>query len=130
MKHPIFLQLSDIVYIHQRETSLANHSKEIRDFEGLKACVDAPKASFEGKFLMDIFEMAATYISSICIRHPFLDGNKRTAALSALIFLDLNGYNFEETYSEELADQILDFLNKKIDKNKLAHYFKKNSKRK
>ena len=130
MNAPIYLELADIIYIHQRETTLANHSKEIRDLESLKACVDAPKASFEGKYLMNIFEMAATYISSICIRHPFLDGNKRTAALSALIFLELNGYDFKESYPEELADQILDFLNKKIDKNKLAFYINKNSNKK
>ena len=74
--------------------------------------------------------MTATYISSICIRHPFLDGNKRTSALSALIFLELNGYDFNESYSEELADQILDSLNKKIDKNKLTSYFKEHSRKK
>ena len=127
MKQPIFLQLPDIIYVHQRETAYANHSQEIRDLDALKACVDAPKATFEGRYLMNIFDMAATYISSICIRHPFLDGNKRTAALCALIFLDLNGFNFEESYPEELADKILDFLNKKIDKHNLALYFQKNS---
>jgi death-on-curing protein len=58
---------------------------------------------------MDIFEMAATYLNSIAINHPFMDGNKRTALASSLTFLFMNGYEIEESYDEELADKTLDF---------------------
>jgi death-on-curing protein len=39
---------------------------------------------------MDIFEMAATYLNSLAMDHPFLDGNKRTALASCLTFLYIN----------------------------------------
>ncbi len=113
MKEPIFLKLNDIIYIHRQETEYAGHSDRIRDFDALKAPIDVPKVTYQGKFLMSIFEMSATYISSICVRHPFLDGNKRTAALSAIIFPEVNGYDFEGKYPEELADKILDYVSKK-----------------
>ena len=35
--------------------------------------------------------MAAAYLFHIAQNHAFHDGNKRTAALAALIFLDVNG---------------------------------------
>jgi death-on-curing protein len=38
-----------------------------------------------------LFEMAAAYLFHISQNHPFLDGNKRTAMISALAFLRLNG---------------------------------------
>jgi death-on-curing protein len=79
---------------------------------------------------MDIFEMSATYINSICFNHPFVDGNKRVAAICALAFLDINGFNFKEKYDEELADKILHLVNKKITKNDLAKYFKENCRKK
>lgn len=35
--------------------------------------------------------MAAAYLFHIAANHPFLDGNKRAAAMSTLLFLDANG---------------------------------------
>ena len=47
---------------------------------------------------MNLFEMAATYVESVCIHHPFLDGNKRTGTACAVTFLYLNGYELHEKY--------------------------------
>ena len=35
--------------------------------------------------------MAAAYLFYLCSNHPFVDGNKRTALASCLVFLDANG---------------------------------------
>ena len=35
--------------------------------------------------------MAGAYLFHVVQNHPFLDGNKRTGAAAALIFLDING---------------------------------------
>jgi len=43
----------------------------------------------------DIFEMAAAYLLHICANHPYVDGNKRTAAEAADVFLYANGYDLE-----------------------------------
>ena len=40
----------------------------------------------------DIFEVAALYGSAIARGHVFNDGNKRTAFVSMVAFLELNGY--------------------------------------
>lgn len=49
----------------------------------------------------DLFDLAAAYAFGIAKNHPFLDGNKRTAFITAYIFLGLNG--FELSASEATA---------------------------
>jgi len=43
----------------------------------------------------DIFRLAAAYCSGIVKNHPFVDGNKRTGILSAVVFLGLNDVQIE-----------------------------------
>ncbi len=39
----------------------------------------------------DLFRLAAAYCAGVVKNHPFVDGNKRTGILSAVVFLGLNG---------------------------------------
>src|SRR4051812_2649771 len=123
----LFLTLEDVLYIQSQEAALTNSPTIIRSRDGLESAIAAPQASFEGSYLMDIFEMASTYVVSIAINHPFIDGNKRAAAASALVFLKMNGFDLNESSDEELADKLLSFLSKEISKEDLTEYFKKNS---
>jgi death-on-curing protein len=125
--NPRFLTIDEVLYFHQQEILYSGGSLKLRDRGALEAAIEAPKVSFDGQFLMDIFEMAATYANSLCFNHPFFDGNKRTAVLSSLSFLFFNGYEYSENYDEELADTILALVTHKISKNDLAAYFKKQS---
>ena len=43
----------------------------------------------------DVFRLAAAYCTGVVKNHPFVDGNKRTGALSAVVFLALNGIDVE-----------------------------------
>jgi len=57
----------------------------------LESAVAAPQASFGGKPLIkDGVEIAAAYLYYLCRNHPFVDGNKRTALASSLVFLEAN----------------------------------------
>jgi death-on-curing protein len=127
MAYPFFLTVDDILFIHQQEIQISSGEPNIREQEGLKACVDAPKASFGGEFLYDIFVMAASYVTCLTMRHPFVDGNKRTALASALSFLYLNGFTIEESYDEELADVVLKFLTKELSKEDIIEHFRSKS---
>lgn len=127
MASTVFLSKDDVIWIHQREIETAGGSLEIRDSSGLDACVDSPKTSFEGELLYDVFEMAASYIVCITMRHPFLDGNKRTALACALTFLYINGITIHESYKTELADLVLAFLENQRDKEQIVTHFRVNS---
>ena len=63
----------------------------VRDENLLPSAVLTPQSSFGGKSpYTDIIEVAAAYLFYICKNHPFLDGNKRTAMMAAIVFLRLN----------------------------------------
>ena len=47
--------------------------------------------------------MAAAYMAGIARNHPGVDGNKQTAFVVGVLFLEINGYRF--TASEEDATQ-------------------------
>jgi death-on-curing protein len=125
---PRFLTISEVIEIHDREIEAAGGLCGIRDIKALESALGAPQASSGGQFLLDIFEMAATYINSIALNHPFLDGNKRTAVATSLTFLFINGFEIDEKYDFELADKTLDLVTRKITKSDLARHLKSRSK--
>lgn len=92
MKEILFLTLAEIVEIHNDQIRRYGGAHGVRDINLLCSAAAMPTATFAGNFLHnDIYEMAAAYAFHICQNHPFIDGNKRTALASALVFLELNG---------------------------------------
>ena len=64
----------------------------VRDENLLASAVLTPQSSFGGKSpYTDLVEVAAAYLFYLCGNHPFIDGNKRTAMMAAIVFLRLNG---------------------------------------
>jgi death-on-curing protein len=79
-----------------------------------------PRASFGGQFVHgSLFEMAAAYAFHIAENQPFLDGNERTAVLSAVVFLELNGFIVEEPPSC-LYGAMIDIAERRLDKAGMA----------
>jgi death on curing protein len=124
---PYFISLEEALFFHAEELKCAGGAEGLRDPEGLKAAIAAPQAAFGDSYLMDLFQMAASYVESICARHPFVDGNKRAGAACALTFLFLNGYEIDEQYDEELADRVLDLVTHRIGRQGLADYLRDRS---
>ena len=116
--------MEDILYIHRREIERSGGAPGLRIPDAVEAAAAAPRATHEGTYLLDIFNMAAAYVVAIAIRHPFVDGNKRAAAGSALMFLHLNGDEITERHPEELADTVLALLSKDIDREGLGDWFR------
>ena len=74
------------------------------------------KASFGGESLYpDIYEMAAVYLIHMVKNHPFVDGNKRTGAVSALVFLATNGI-LVKSGQREFEKLVLSVADNKADK--------------
>lgn len=48
----------------------------------------------------DLFSKAAILFYLLVKNHPFVDGNKRTAALTLIEFLERNGYTLNATNDE------------------------------
>jgi len=59
----------------------------------LSSALGEPKQTFNMEDLYpDIFSKAAVLMRSLIMNHPFIDGNKRTATMATIVFLEQNGY--------------------------------------
>ena len=120
-----FLTVEDIMIIHKDQVNLYGGSSEIRDRGLLDSAVNAVQASFDGEYLhKDIHERASAYIYYISQNHPFMDGNKRAALASGLVFLDMNGIETEDP-SEELYEMMIEVSTGKITKEKICEVLKR-----
>ena len=120
-----FLSLAEVLEIHGDQLTRYGGRSGIRDIELLKSALGSPLATFGGEFLhTDIYEMAAAYLYHIVMNHPFIDGNKRTGAVSAIIFLIMNEYEFNAP-EEELFDTVLELAKGRLSKAEISIFFQK-----
>ena len=71
----------------------------------------------------DAAALAAAYAFGIARNHPFVDGNKRTAAVVAETFLVLNGYALNAT-DAELVVAVLALAAGELSEEELADWFR------
>ena len=92
MADPVFLTLAEVIEVHVDQIRRYGGPAGLRDLGLLQSALAQPQASFAGQWLHnDLYAMAGAYAYHLCQNHPFIDGNKRTALASALVFLELNG---------------------------------------
>lgn len=130
MKHSLlFLSFAEAVEINQYQICHFGGAPGIRDVDLLRSALAVPSATFDGRFLhADLAEMAAAYLFHITENHSFVDGNKRTGTMAAIIFLDLNGYDFDAP-DDELTETVISTASGKMTKAELASFFRKHSHR-
>ncbi|MFF3504877.1 type II toxin-antitoxin system death-on-curing family toxin [Streptomyces sp. NPDC003247] len=64
----------------------------VRDLGLLSSAVHRPRSQMFGvEAYTDLFEKAAALLQSLAVNHPLVDGNKRMAWMSTVVFLDFNG---------------------------------------
>lgn len=102
-----FLSLSNVLHIHANTLAEEGGTPGVRDEALLASAVGMPQASFGGEYLhTDLAAMAAAYLFHICGHHAFVDGNKRTAALSAILFLAFNGVPEERLPGQDALEEV------------------------
>jgi death-on-curing protein len=80
-----------VLRIHQDTLEHEGGIPGIRDMGLLESAVATPRQKLFGVVLHpDLASKAAAYLYHIARNHPFLDGNKRAAAMAALVFLHVN----------------------------------------
>ena len=87
-----FLTVEQVLNLHATALERSGGLAGLRDRGLLEAAIAMPMAQFSGEFVHpDLAAMAAAYLFHITQAHAFVDGNKRTACLATLVFLDANG---------------------------------------
>lgn len=118
-----FISVEKTLQIHDILIESYGGSKGVRDHGLLLSALEMPKAAFGGEDLHPtLFDKAAAYLYHVAKNHPFIDGNKRTAAALALTFLEINGvrYSIDMVEYEEL---VVGTAEGKVSKQMIARFF-------
>lgn len=90
MREPLWVPLRAVLTFHDRQISRHGGAPGLRDIALLEAACGRPvnRAAYGEN---DLHVLGAAYAFGICKAHAFIDGNKRTAFVTTLTFLRLNG---------------------------------------
>jgi death-on-curing protein len=117
---PLFLDVDDILEIHEAQLEIYGGSAGLRDRGLLDSAVAQPQTSFGGEFAHDgLFAMAAAYLFHIVRNHAFVDGNKRAGMLAAVVFLDVNGISIAHP-SDALYELTMGVAEGRVEKAAIA----------
>ena len=95
IKHPT---IEAVIAIHSEVLAAHGGSPGMRSRELLESAIAAPQATMMGSPLIsDPIEIAAAYFFYLCSNHAFVDGNKRVALATCLVFLSENGLLKDES---------------------------------
>jgi death-on-curing protein len=120
-----FITLDEAIIFHNMLIDIFGGMHGTRDLGLLNSALNQPHISFEGKpFYADYASIAAVYMFHVVKNHPFIDGNKRTGALLALVFLRYNNCAFQLTLTD-LYDLALKVAASDITKDDLIITLKK-----
>jgi death-on-curing protein len=104
----IWIEKSLVVALHDRQVAEHGGSGGLRDETLLQSALARPQQLYAyGDPLPDLADLAASLAYGLARNHPFVDGNKRTSAVSCETFIVLNGATLEaddlELFSVYLA---------------------------
>ena len=124
---PVFLGLDEVLEIHGDQIERYGGSAGVRDMGLLQAALAMPEAGSRGRYFhVDLFEMAAAYLFHLVKDHPFVDGNKRVALASALVFLEMNRVEVSAT-NEALVSIVLGAVEGTRSKAAIAEFMRKHA---
>jgi death-on-curing protein len=94
VSEPIWLDTSIVLDVHAEQLALFGGADGVRDLGLLESALGRPLNKFAyGE--TGLAALAAPYAFGIARNHPFVDGNKRAAFASIIVFLGLNGVDFD-----------------------------------
>lgn len=92
----IWLEKALVLVMHDRQLAEHGGSAGVRDATLLESALARPQQLFAyGDPAPDLAELAASLTFGLARNHPFVDGNKRTAAAACETFLELNQVTLE-----------------------------------
>ncbi len=94
MSEPQWLDIDIVLDFHVEQLALFGGADGIRDRGLLESALARPLNKF-GYGETSMAALAAAYGFGIARNHPFIDGNKRTALASMIVFLGLNGFDLD-----------------------------------
>lgn len=128
MKPPAWVLRDTVVAVQEQLLAAFGGASGVRDTGLLESALARPVNRLAYERAVTPFDLAAAYAFGLAKNHPFVDGNKRIAFATAVVFLELNGYRFEAGEAEAVI-QTLALAAGELKENEYAQWLKINSKR-
>ncbi|MDE8650257.1 type II toxin-antitoxin system death-on-curing family toxin [Novosphingobium album (ex Liu et al. 2023)] len=119
-----WIWLADAVALAAHAEQIAEHGggEGVRDKGGLESAMARP-CNLAEYGDPDAAALAASYAFGIARNHPFVDGNKRTAAVVSETFLALNGHGLTAS-DAELVVAFVALAADELSEDELADWFR------
>lgn len=128
--NPKFLTLDQVLALHKLQIDQFGGSQGVKDEGLLLSALAQPESGFGDEYFhKDLPEMAAAYLFHLVKNHAFHDGNKRIAALTAAVFLQVNGLTVTAD-EDEFEKLVMDAAQSLVTKEQIAEFFRRNTDRK
>jgi death-on-curing protein len=116
-----YLTVGDVIAINEAEVG----PDLLVAFGLLESAVMRPQQSaFGSDAYPDLHTKVAALFHSLVKNHPFIDGNKRTAVLAALMFYGLNGW-WIDADQDAIVGLALETAEGRLDVEAIAERFKR-----
>ena len=89
---PVWLDLDTVLAIHERQVERFGGVAGVRDQGLVESALARPQQLYHYGGETDVLTLAVRLGIGLALNHPFVDGNKRTGAVSMIAFLELNGW--------------------------------------
>lgn len=90
----------------------------------LESALEQPLVTYgRGQLYWNPFEEAAALMQTLLHDHCFVDGNERVAVMAAALWLHRAGYRLNATH-DEIVDTVLDVIERRVDLEDLAAWFR------
>jgi death-on-curing protein len=124
-----YLEAEEVLRLHSDVIEYSGGSHGLRDTHLFASIIEKAKGAFGGQELyVGVFMKAAVYAEAFAQYHVFVDGNKRTAFVTAVRFLETNGYEFIAS-NDDVVATMLEIATKRMKLPAIAAWLEKNCKK-
>jgi death on curing protein len=124
MSNLVWIDEALVLAIHDRQLAEHGGAEGLRDEALFQSALGRPPNHL-AYAKADVIDLAAMNTAGIVRNHPFIDGNKRTAFVIGVLFLELDGYRFKA--SEEAAAQaVLELAAGTMDESAYGNFLRAN----
>jgi death-on-curing protein len=95
----VYLTIDDVLYMHEEQLRLFGGAPGVRDEGLILSALLRPQTGY----YRDLIEEAAALWESLAMNHGFVDGNKRVAFASLVVFLEANGVTLTASPDDVIA---------------------------
>jgi len=125
VREPVWIDERDALALHDRLLALDGGAAGVRNLGLLQSALARPQQLHAYGDDPDTVDVAAAYMAGIARNDPFVDGNKRTAFVVGVLFLEINGYRFAAS-EEDATQAVLGLADGTIDETSFIRWLRAN----